>query len=104
VIIKTGTSKATYETAKVYPGGKDVNIVLSNTDANIMTVKVWGYVTKGDTTSGVEIRAEGDLAASTDEEVSVTKVYEEIIVSFKTKTDPNHSVYKIHAAISKVGV
>ena len=104
MLLKSGTSIATYETAKVFPRGQAVNIAIANKDANIMTVKVWGYVTKGDLNSGVEIRAEGDLAASSTEEVSVTKVYEEIIISYKTKTSPNHSTYEIHAAISKVGV
>ena len=105
MLVKSGTTTDAYATTKLFPEGKSVNMVVSNKHASrVATLKVWGYVTKGDTDSGVEIRAEADLAGDTDEEVSVTKLYEEIIISIKTKTTPNHLDYEIHAIISKVGV
>lgn len=102
--LKEGTTTDEYVETKLYPLGQKANIIVANKDANIMTIKIWGYVTKGDTDSGIELRAEGDLAASTIEELEVTKVYEEIIVSVKTKTAEGHSTFEIHGAISKVGV
>lgn len=105
MLIKEGTTTDAYQTATVHPLGKKLNLVLKNKHAsNIITAKVFGYVTEGDTDSGVQLRAEGDLAGTIAEELEVTKVYEEVVVSVKTKTSPNHAGFEIHAAISKVGV
>ena len=101
MLIGSGTTADAYTDFSVYPRGRKMNLAIKNTHgANTASIKVSGYVTESDAESFVELLAEEDLLAEAVKNVEVTKVFEQVTMSIKTKTSPDHVTYEVHASIS----